>query len=148
MISKNIHKMKKIALLFLFSCAFLNMFSQSVSFSKEDITGRWTEVKEGDIPKQYTEKEYPYIYIFKDDNVFHLGEASDGVILFNITGKYTIESNTINVIYFDFLRSNAQSRKAKSISFKVISINDDIMTLLATDYDYSYSVILRRQKAE
>lgn len=86
--------MKKVLLFCLLSFSFLHLFGQDVSYTKGDIAGRWVEVKETDKPRQYSETEYPYIYIFKDDYTFHLGESMDGVILFNITGKYLIEKNS------------------------------------------------------
>lgn len=137
--------MKKVILLWLFSNLCLNIFSQNTSPTIEKISGRWVEVKETDKPGIYTEPEYPYIYIFRENNIFHLGEASDGVILFNITGKYTLQEDTINVLYFDLLYSNADNRKARQISFKLLSINNNIMKLLVNDYDYSYPLILKKQ---
>ncbi|NDV94228.1 hypothetical protein D0T84_04750 [Dysgonomonas sp. 521] len=137
--------MKKIILLWSLWSLCLSVFSQDTPLAIEKITGRWVEVKETDNTETYTEPEYPYTYIFRENNVFHLGEASDGVILFNITGKYTLLEDTINVIYFDLLHSKTGDRKARQISFKVLSLNNNIMRLLVNDYDYSYPLILKKQ---
>lgn len=138
--------MKKVLLCCLLSISFLQLFGQDASYSKSDIAGRWVEVKETDKPGQYLETEYPYIYIFKDDNTFHLGESMDGVILFNITGKYLIEKNNINITYFEFLQNNnAKKIMPKQLSLEITSLRNGIMTLCISDYDFSYPVILKRQ---
>lgn len=138
--------MKKAILFCLITFSFLHIFGQSVSYTKSDIAGRWVEVKETDKPGQYLETEYPYIYIFKDDNTFHLGESMDGVILFNITGKYLIEKNNINITYFEFLQNNnAKKIMPKQLSLEITSLRNGIMTLCISDYDFSYPVILKRQ---
>jgi hypothetical protein len=129
--------MKQAFLFFIFCCFIQSVFSQN-ALSKEDITGRWVEAKE-------TDNKYPYTYIFRDNNIFHLGEASEGVIMFNVTGKYRIQGDSINVIYYDFLEGSARNRIARQVSFKVISIDNGLMTVLVTDYDYSYMLVLRKQ---
>ncbi|MDR2950427.1 MAG: hypothetical protein LBV71_14640 [Prevotella sp.] len=135
--------MKKVIILLLFFPFFQNTFSQNVLLNKEDIIGRWVEVKE--INNQIEDIEFPYTYIFRDNDTFHLGEASDGVILFNVAGKYTIHEDVISIIYLDFLKGNAHNRKAKQISLKVLSINSNLMTAMVTDYDYSYKLLLKKQ---
>lgn len=111
--------MKKVLLFCLLSISFLHLFGQDVSYTKGDIAGRWVEVKETDKPGQYSEPEYPYIYIFKDDYTFHLGESMNGVILFNITGKYLIEKNSIGITYFEFLQnSNTKKLTKKNCRYK------------------------------
>ena len=133
---------KAIALLFL-CFLFQGIFSQNIPLNKEDVIGRWVEVKE--VNNQIEDIEFPYTYIFRDNDTFHMGEASDGVILFNIAGKYTIKEDTIKVIYLDLLEGSTHNKRAKQISFKVLSINNNLMRALATDYDYSYELILKKQ---
>ncbi|MDR0825127.1 MAG: hypothetical protein LBN74_08545 [Prevotella sp.] len=129
--------MKQVFLFLIFCCFAQSVFSQD-TLSKEDITGRWVEVKE-------TDNKYPYTYIFRDNNIFHLGEASEGIILFNVAGKYSIQGDSINVVYYDFLEGSARNRIARQVSFKVISIDNGVMTTLVTDYGYSYKLVLRKQ---
>ena len=138
--------MKKVILFCLLSISFLHLFGQDVSYTKSDIAGRWVEVKETDKPGQYSETEYPYIYIFKDNYTFHLGESMDEVILFNITGKYLIENNSIDITYFEFLQNNNTKKLTqKKLSLQIRSIKNGIMTLYVSDYDFSYPLILKRQ---
>lgn len=132
--------MKKV-LFTIFISFCVSAYSQDRSFNKEDIIGRWMEEKTED-----DSLNYPYTYIFRENMVFHLGEAYDGMILFNITGKYTVKENLINVIYFDFVQGNTQSRKARHIQFKIQSMDNDKMTLRAKDHDYEYDIMLKKQK--
>ena len=70
----------------------------------------------------------------------------DGVILFNITGKYLIENNSINITYFEFLQNNNTKKLTpKKLSLQIRSIKNGIMTLYVYDYDFSYPLILKRQ---
>lgn len=135
--------MKEFIIPLLFFSLFQNIFSQNVLLNKEDIIGRWVEVRE--VNDQIEDIEFPYTYIFRDNGTFHMGEASDGVILFNVAGKYTLQEDTIKVIYLDFLKGSTHNKKAKQISFKILSISDNLMTALVTDYDYSYKLILKKQ---
>lgn len=126
-------------IIFVFLC--ISAYSQETSFNKEDIAGRWVEDK-----NMLDSLDYPYTYIFRENMVFHLGEAHEGVILFNIAGKYTVKGDLIDVVYFDFVQGSAQSRKARHIQFKIQSIENDKMILRAKDYDYEYDIILKKQK--
>jgi len=134
--------MKKIiAVIFLF-CN-LSVFSQDkLSINKEDIVGRWVE--DIDVVSDSIEK-YPYTYIFRDNMVFHLGEANEGVILFNITGKYTLEGDLISIVYYDFIHGRAENRKANYVTYRILSLDNDKMTLLAKDQEYEYKVFLKKQ---
>lgn len=135
--------MKKNIVLFFFCLIFQNIFSQDILLNREDIIGRWIEVKE--VNNKIESTEYPDTYIFRDNQTFHLGEASNGVILFNIAGKYSIEEDTVKIIYFDLTQSPSHNEKAKQMLLKVASINNDLIKVLVTDYDYSYPLILKRQ---
>ncbi len=117
--------------------------SQEVSNTK-DIIGRWVEVKriEGDSTKLV--EEYPDTYIFRDNMIFHKGEAAEGVILFNITGKYSIEDNNIVIFYNDYIQRGVANQKAKKIVFEILSITQDEMQVMVHDYDYEYKMILKR----
>lgn len=132
--------MKKVFLAILLFCS-LSLHSQNLTISKEDIVGRWIEERDTD-----NESENAYTYIFRDNMVFHLGEAYEGVILFNIAGKYAIQGDTISVIFYDFVHGSANNRKARHISFKVLSIDKDKMSVLAKDEEYEYKLFLKRQK--
>jgi len=116
----------------------------TVSLIKEDIVGRWIETKriEGDNIKEIT--EYHDTYIFRDNMIFHKGEASEGVILFNITGKYTVEEDSIIIFYRDYIKKNASSEDAKKLVFKILSLEGDEMLVSVQDYDYEYKMVLKR----
>lgn len=135
--------MKKSIVFFFFCLLFQNIFSQEILLDRENIIGRWIEVKE--INNKIENTEYPDTYIFRDNGTFHLGEASNGVILFNIAGKYTIEEDTIKIIYFDLIQNPSHNEKAKQMLLKATSINNDLIKILVTDYDYSYQLILKKQ---
>lgn len=121
--------------------------SQNIeSFSKEDIVGRWMEAKriEGDTVRMIA--EHPDTYIFRDNMVFHKGEAADGIIVFNITGRYTIEGNLIEVQYRDYLKKDAGKQEIKKLIFEIKSLNKNKteMLILIRDYDYEYEIVLTR----
>lgn len=134
--------------IFLFFCSF-SLFIKSqdkVSISKEDIAGRWMEFKriEGD---NITEiREHPDTYIFRDNMVFHKGEAAEGVIIFNITGRYTVEGNLITIFYKDYLKKNASAEDFKKLVLEVLSLNEDKTEMLVqvNDYDYEYQIELKK----
>ena len=116
----------------------------SLSLAKEDVTGRWTEYKriEGDSEKQIG--EYADTYIFRENMVFHKGEASEGVILFNITGRYAIEGDSIVIFYRDYIEKNASKQDAKKLILKVLSHSGDGMLVQVSDYDYEYKMVLKK----
>ncbi|MFV0419259.1 MAG: hypothetical protein ACK5KT_11085 [Dysgonomonas sp.] len=135
-------------IIFLFFCSF-SLFIKSqdkISVQQEDISGRWMENKhiEGDNVIEIA--EHPDTYIFRDNMVFHKGEAAEGVIIFNITGRYTLEGNLITIYYKDYLKKNASAEKAKKLVFEVLSLNEDKteMSVLVHDYDYEYKMELRK----
>lgn len=126
-------------------CSFFVYAQDAKSLSVLDISGRWTKESEG--LEATSSGGDSFVYIFKDDMVFHCGEIFEGVILFNITGKYTIEGNLVKIIYFDFSQNNGNSKKAKQLTFKVLSIDKNRMEALVNDYDYEYKIILKRQNS-
>lgn len=77
--------------------------------------------------------------------VFHKGEAAEGVIVFNITGKYDVEGDSITVYYNNYLLNKANRVKPKKIQFKVLSITEKEMLVLVKDYDYEYKMLLNKQ---
>lgn len=112
--------------------------------TKDDIEGRWTEYKriEGDVERQIG--EYADTYIFRENMVFHKGEASEGIILFNIAGRYTIEGDSIVISYRDYIEKNASKQEAKKLILKVLSRSGDEMLVQVADYDYEYKMILKK----
>lgn len=131
--------MKKLLTIVLFLCN-LSMYAQQDTINKEDIFGRWIE----DTQLRPDSATPHYTYIFRENMIFHLGEAFDGVIIFNITGKYTYENNSISVVYFDLINGNPKDRKAYYISFDVLSLENNKMTLLAKDSGYNYKIYLKK----
>ena len=142
--------MKRYLLIIIFFISFAQLTKSQDSLStpsleKENIVGRWIEVErtEGNSTKQIG--EFPDTYIFRDNMVFHKGEAAEGVIVFNITGKYDVEGDSITVYYNNYLLNKANRVKPKKIQFKVLSITEKEMLVLVKDYDYEYKMLLNKQ---
>lgn len=117
---------------------------QKPTINKENVSGRWTEVKRIEGDTSYDAGDYPDTYIFRDNMVFHKGESSEGVILFNITGRYTIEGDSVVIFYRDYTEANASKREAKKLIFDILSLSKDEMFVLVSDYDYSYKLLLKK----
>ena len=115
------------------------------SFRKENIVGRWVEAERTEGEKTKPAGEFPDTYIFRDNMVFHKGEAAEGVIVFNITGKYEMEGDFITVYYNNYLLNKANRLKPKKIQFKILSVSDDEMYVMVKDYDYEYTMLLNKQ---
>jgi len=138
--------MKNIVIIILLTLLFPStIISQdNPPLSKEDIVGRWVEYKriEGDNEKLIG--EYADTYIFRENMIFHKGEASEGVILFNVAGKYTIEGDSVVIFYRDYIEKNASKRDASKLILKVLSRTDNEMLVLVSDYDYEYKMVLKK----
>lgn len=115
------------------------------SFRKENIVGRWVEAERTEGEKTKPAGEFPDTYIFRDNMVFHKGEAAEGVIVFNITGKYEMEGDFITIYYNNYLLNKANRLKPKKIQFKILSVSDDEMHVMVKDYDYEYTMLLNKQ---
>lgn len=115
------------------------------SFRKENIVGRWVEAERTEGEKTKPAGEFPDTYIFRDNMVFHKGEAAEGVIVFNITGKYEMEGDIITIYYNNYLLNKANRLKPKKIQFKILSVSDDEMYVMVKDYDYEYTMLLNKQ---
>lgn len=115
------------------------------SFRKENIVGRWVEAERTEVEKTKPAGEFPDTYIFRDNMVFHKGEAAEGVIVFNITGKYEMEGDLITIYYNNYLLNKANRLKPKKIQFKILSVSDDEMYVMVKDYDYEYTMLLNKQ---
>lgn len=115
------------------------------SFQKENIVGRWVEAERTEGEKTKPAGEFPDTYIFRDNMVFHKGEAAEGVIVFNITGKYEMEGDLITIYYNNYLLNKANRLKPKKIQFKILSVSDDEMHVMVKDYDYEYTMLLNKQ---
>lgn len=136
-------------LIVLFLCC-LPVFAKSqncVNISKEDISGRWMDLKRINGDSIIEIAKQPDTYIFRDNMVFHKGEAADGIIVFNITGRYTVEDNRIIIFYKDYLKKDADKEDAKKMTFEVLYINEDKteMEVLVQDYDYEYRMVLNKK---
>ncbi|MDR1503248.1 MAG: hypothetical protein LBT43_12435 [Prevotella sp.] len=115
------------------------------SFRKENIVGRWVEAERTEGEKTKPAGEFPDTYIFRGNMVFHKGEAAEGVIVFNITGKYEMEGDFITIYYNNYLLNKANRLKPKKIQFKILSVSDDEMHVMVKDYDYEYTMLLNKQ---
>ncbi|MDH6307666.1 hypothetical protein M2451_000115 [Dysgonomonas sp. PFB1-18] len=124
--------------------AFPMLMNSQNQLALEDISGRWIEWAriEGDSVR--LSGDFADTYIFRDNMVFHKGEASEGVILFNVTGKYTIEGDSVKVFYRDYLNKRASRQPAKQLILKILSKSKDELRVAVIDYDYEYKMILKR----
>lgn len=124
--------------------------SQTKFTPEKDIVGRWIEIKRivGDSIQNFT--EHQDTYVFRSNQIFHKGEAAEGVIIFNITGKYSVKGDTISIIYKDYLNRMSSRQKAKETTFKVLSYDKVTNELLveAKDYDFEYQMLLKKQHSE
>ncbi|MFC4675678.1 hypothetical protein [Dysgonomonas termitidis] len=115
------------------------------SFPKENIVGRWVEAERTEGEKTKPAGEFPDTYIFRDNMVFHKGEAAEGVIVFNITGRYELEGDSVTIYYNNYLLNKANRTKPKRIRFTVLSVSDKEMLVQVKDYDYEYKMLLNKQ---
>lgn len=137
--------MKKLIFIFILFIGNYTVFSQDIlPLSVADINGRWIKVNE-DAESSEDAGGGDYTYIFRENGTFHCGEIHEGVILFNIAGKYVLEGNLIKVVYFDFSQSKPSTPKPKHITFNVLSVSYDRLDILVQDYDYEYKIVLKRQ---
>jgi len=138
--------MKKYILLtiLVFSIPTIVRSQDSIPSLKERIVGRWIETSRIEGENVKTINEYADTYIFKDNMVFHKGEASEGVILFNIAGRYMVENNDIVIYYRDYMQKNASNKKAIKLVFKVLTLSENKMHVIVQDYDYEYQMVLSR----
>lgn len=147
--------MKKLSLILLQLFCFAGLLpaqSQKTDslLTQADIIGRWQEVERTLDPNNPLVEEPSAIYIFKEDGVFHKGRETEGLILFDIAGKYEVKSDTIHILYFDFSRSQStESAKAKRMSMKVLNHSDDELNVaVRLSRLNKYTSILRRQEVE
>ena len=113
-----------------------------IPVTKEDIAGRWTEVKRIEGENTYYAGEHPDTYIFRDNMIFHKGESSEGVILFGVTGRYSVDGDSILILYKDYTERDAGKQNAKKLIFKILSLSENEMLVLVSDYDYQYKMLL------
>lgn len=153
----NKRTMKKLSLILLQLFSFTGLLLAQAEVQKTnsvitqvDIVGRWQEIERTVDPNSSSAQDPLAIYIFKKDGTFHKGREAEGLILFDVAGKYKIEADTIHVLYFDFSRSqSAGSAKAKRMSMKVLSCSDDELNVAVRQSRLNkYTSILRRQEVE
>lgn len=116
--------MKVIVLSIFLTFSFLTYGQQKESILvKEDISGRWESFTYSLEENNDTIREPLNVYYFKDNMVFHRGEIVDGAIIFNITGRYSIEGDSIKLAYQDYLKHTTATRKINTMTFKVFYIS-------------------------
>lgn len=135
-------KRKEVCIL-LFSLFIVFNSQAQRTYNKSDIVGRWAGGTE--LRPDSTIIEDRYTYIFKENDIFHIGEAFDGVILFNITGKYYIKEDTIYVSYLDMLGNRSMKNQLIELPLKITSISGDKMNLSVKDNNYEYNLFLNKQ---
>lgn len=114
-----------------------------LTINKDSIIGRWIEYNPADSVDNDI-VTFPDNYIFRDTGIFHKGEAAEGVILFNITGRYTIQGNSIIILYRDYIQDKASKQDAKKLIFEILNISEKEMHVMVKDYDFEYEMILKR----
>ncbi|MDU1890411.1 MAG: lipocalin family protein [Dysgonomonas sp.] len=136
---------KYIGFIFFFIFISTQLQGQSiVSLKQKNIVGRWVEDKAIIGNDSTSAIAYPDTYIFRDNMLFHKGEAAEGIILFNITGKYKIEGNSIIIYYRDYTKRQVQKQDALKLIFEVLSISENEMKILVKDYDFENEIILKK----
>ncbi|MFT3993125.1 MAG: hypothetical protein QM660_02365 [Dysgonomonas sp.] len=143
--------MKKIILFVILSVITLQIIhaqTNNPAITTDSVIGRWMEESRQNITTDsLIEPAQPYMYIFKQDSVFHRGEVSEGVILFNITGKYTISDHIINIRYMDFSNKRPGKVKEKNMTFEIKEISKDTMIVVCNESRYkTYQLTLKRQQ--
>lgn len=113
-------------------------------FPKEDIIGRWIEAERILNDSTTIVVEDGNTYIFRENMIFHKGESSEGVIFFNIAGVYDIEDNRIKITYKDYAYHNSNKQNFKLMEMKIINITEDEMLVSTQDYNYEYSMLLKK----
>ncbi|WP_156032807.1 hypothetical protein [Prevotella sp. 10(H)] len=138
--------MKKyiIITLLLFSILPILKSQNDTSIKKEDIVGRWIEEKriEGDNVKMAG--EYADTYIFKDNMIYHKGEAAEGVILFNVAGWYEVQGDIISIFYNNYLMDKSERQKPEKMQFKILNLTESEMFVLVSDNGREYKMLLKK----
>lgn len=117
----------------------------SVVLYKENIVGRWIEKTRFNNINDSVSAQ-PYTYIFKEDNLFHRGTATNDVLIFNVAGRFQVENDTISIFYQDYLHCRSGDNKAQTMLFRIVSWSDTQMTAIVTaPHTAEYMVILTRQ---
>ncbi len=139
------YKMKKYILLIILVTGLPSVIKaqDSIPSLNKRITGRWIESKRinGNLVKEITSN--PDTYIFRDNLTFHKGEVAEGVILFNVAGRYTATGDSIVIHYQDFTQKGT-NRKVKKLVLKVLSLSEKEMEVVVKDYDYEYQMVLTK----
>lgn len=117
----------------------------SVILKKEDVVGRWIEktrfVNQGD-----SISTKPYTYIFKEDQTFHRGTATNDVLIFNVTGRFQVWNDTVSISYRDYMSRRPGANKNRSITLRILAWSDRQMTAVVTEpYAQEYIVVLTKQ---
>jgi len=132
-------------LIFFIASLLVNVTAQeALPLKKEDIVGRWTELKriEGENVKPAGDRGDTYI--FREDMTFHKGEVSEGIILFNVAGRYEIKDNSVIIYYRDYIQKNAAKEKAKELIFNILEKSEKEIVVLVSDYSYQYKMVLKK----
>lgn len=113
-----------------------------LAVTQSDIVGRWEIETDNDSIRN----GHPYLYLFREDSTFHRGEVSDGVILFNIAGRYRMMGDSVEIRYRDYMAEHAKDEQDKRMIFMIHSISDGRMdvTIQASRFN-RINLCLRKQ---
>jgi len=134
--------MKKIILLLTALFAFIVCRGQ---ISEKEILGRWIEKERIDSDNVITIPDSPDMYFFKENHIFHKGQAIENLVIFNITGKYEIDGDSVTITYNDYTLNKAQRETPKIMVFKILSLTKNKMLILLQDYTYEYKLLLKKE---
>lgn len=115
--------------------------------TSEDLIGRWIEEERYAIDNS-TENivKYPLVYIFYDDMKFTLGEQTEGMVVFGISGHYELENGCMKMWYRNYLVGVNDSLKERTMNSKILSMTKDKIEVEITESPYkSYRAIFRRE---
>jgi len=138
--------MKTIIPLLLFICSF-NLYGQKKThdIDKNDIIGRWESFTYNLEENPAIKPEPMNVYYFKDNMVFHRGEIVDGAIIFNITGRYSVEGDSIKLVYQDYLKQTTYTRETKTMILKIFYRSDNRLDMDIISPDDSNPITFIRQ---
>lgn len=123
-----------------------HLSKKNIHINAHDLNGRW-------LCYAYTLELLPddslkssYVYLFKDNNVFHKGKITESAIIFNITGEYSVSGDTVKLYYYDYLNQTVNTRKLQKEFLKVFYNDGNRMDAEVILPKHLLPVTLKRQK--
>lgn len=123
-----------------------NKLNNSISLNSHELIGRWTcyDYTLELVPEE--NKKPTFVYFFKDNKTFHKGKITEGAIIFNITGEYSISNDTIKIFYYDYLNQTTNSRTLQKEFLKVFYRDKERMDADIIEPKNQLPITLKRPK--